>query len=231
MRSDGNCRQIEILVLFAVMAVAWPARCQNGTAPVLASSASSSHDDSHTGTATTELRSVAASQNPSAVADNSNYIIGSDDLLNVHVWHQSEISGPVTVRPDGKISLPLIGEMTASGLTPPQLQNNIADRLRTFVKEPEVTVIVQQANSKRFNVMGRVEHAGSFSLATRMRVLDGIAAAGGFGDFAKTAKVYVLRPTGSNGVQKLPFNYKRITQGHDDSENIELQSGDTVVVP
>jgi polysaccharide export outer membrane protein len=224
MQSNRNYRQIEILALFAVMAVAWPARCQNGTAPVLASSASSSRDDSRTGT-------VAAPQNPAALADGSNYVIGSDDLLNVHVWHQAEMSGPVTVRPDGKISLPLIGEMLAGGLTPPQLQSNIADKLRTFVKEPEVTVIVQQANSKRFNVMGRVEHAGSFSLATPMRVLDGIAAAGGFGDFAKTAKVYVLRPTGSNGVQKLPFNYKRITQGHDDSENIELQAGDTVVVP
>lgn len=224
MQSSRNCRQIEILTLFAVMAVAWPARCQNGTAPVLASSASSSRDDSHVGTA-------APSRNPGAPADDSNYVIGSDDLLNVHVWHQAEISGPVTVRPDGKISLPLIGEMLAGGLTPPQLQSNIADKLRTFVKEPEVTVIVQQANSKRFNVMGRVEHAGSFSLATPMRVLDGIAAAGGFGDFAKTAKVYVLRPTGSNGVQKLPFNYKRITQGHDDSQNIELQAGDTVVVP
>jgi polysaccharide export outer membrane protein len=224
MQSNRNYRQIEILALFAVMAVAWPARCQNGTVPVLASSASSSRDDSRTGT-------VAAPQNPAALADGSNYVIGSDDLLNVHVWHQAEMSGPVTVRPDGKISLPLIGEMLAGGLTPPQLQSNIADKLRTFVKEPEVTVIVQQANSKRFNVMGRVEHAGSFSLATPMRVLDGIAAAGGFGDFAKTAKVYVLRPTGSNGVQKLPFNYKRITQGHDDSENIELQAGDTVVVP
>jgi len=224
MQSNRNYRQIEILALFAVMAVAWPARCQTGTAPVLASSASPSRDDSRTGT-------VAAPQNPGALADGSNYVIGSDDLLNVHVWHQAEMSGPVTVRPDGKISLPLIGEMLAGGLTPPQLQSNIADKLRTFVKEPEVTVIVQQANSKRFNVMGRVEHAGSFSLATPMRVLDGIAAAGGFGDFAKTAKVYVLRPTGSNGVQKLPFNYKRITQGHDDSENIELQAGDTVVVP
>ena len=224
MQSNRNCRQIEILALFAVMAVAWPARCQNGTAPVLASSASSSRDDSRAGT-------VAVPQNPGALADGSNYVIGSDDLLNVHVWHQAEMSGPVTVRPDGKISLPLIGEMLAGGLTPPQLQSNIADKLRTFVKEPEVTVIVQQANSKRFNVMGRVEHAGSFSLATPMRVLDGIAAAGGFGDFAKSAKVYVLRPTGSNGVQKLPFNYKRITQGHDDSENIELQAGDTVVVP
>jgi polysaccharide biosynthesis/export protein len=224
MQSNRNGRQIEILALFAVMAVAWPARCQDGTAPVLASSASSSRDASRTGT-------VAAPQNPGTPADPSNYVIGSDDLLNVHVWHQAEMSGPVTVRPDGKISLPLIGEMLAGGLTPPQLQSNIADKLRTFVKEPEVTVIVQQANSKRFNVMGRVEHAGSFSLATPMRVLDGIAAAGGFGDFAKTAKVYVLRPTGSNGVQKLPFNYKRITQGHDDSENIELQAGDTVVVP
>ena len=147
------------------------------------------------------------------------------------MWHQAEISGPVTVRPDGKISLPLIGEMTAGGLTPPQLQNSITNRLRDFVNEPEVTVVVQQANSKKFNVMGRVGHPGSFSLATSMRVLDGIAAAGGFGDFAKVSKVYVLRPTGTNGVQKLLFNYKRITQGHDDAQNVELQPGDTVVVP
>jgi len=229
MRSKRNCRRIEILALWAVMAVAWPVRGQNPSA--LASSASSSHDVASTGTATTALSVVASSQNPSPQANSSNYVIGNDDLLDVHVWHQAEISGPVTVRPDGKISLPLIGEMTAGGLTPPQLQNFITDRLRTFVNEPEVTVVVQQANSKKFNVMGRVGHPGSFSLATRMRVLDGIAAAGGFGDFAKVSKVYVLRPTGTNDVQKLPFNYKRITQGHDDAQNVELQPGDTVVVP
>jgi polysaccharide export outer membrane protein len=229
MQSKRNCRRIEILALLAVMAVAWPVRSQNQ--PVLASSASSPDDVANTGTATTAPSVVAASQNPPPEANSSNYVIGNNDLLNVHVWHQAEISGPVTVRPDGKISLPLIGEMTAGGLTPPQLQNSIADRLRNFVNAPEVTVVVQQANSKKFNVMGRVEHPGSFSLATRMRVLDGIAAAGGFGDFAKISKVYVLRPTGTNGVQKLPFNYKRMTQGHDEAQNIELQSGDTVVVP
>lgn len=229
MQSKGNCRRIEILALLAVMAVAWPARSQHP--PALASSASSSNDVANTGKATTVPGIVAASENPRPQADSSNYVIGSDDLLNVHVWHQAEISGPVTVRPDGKISLPLIGELTAGGLTPPQLQNSIADRLRNFVNEPEVTVVVQQANSKKFNVMGRVGHPGSFSLATRMRVLDGIAAAGGFGDFAKISKVYVLRPSGTNGVQKLPFNYKRMTQGHDEAQNIELQSGDTVVVP
>jgi polysaccharide export outer membrane protein len=229
MQSKGNCRRIEILTLLAVMAVAWPARSQNP--PALASSASSSNDVANTGKATTVPSIVAAPENSRPQADSSNYVIGSDDLLNVHVWHQAEISGPVTVRPDGKISLPLIGELTAGGLTPPQLQNSIADRLRNFVNEPEVTVVVQQANSKKFNVMGRVGHPGSFSLATRMRVLDGIAAAGGFGDFAKISKVYVLRPSGTNGVQKLPFNYKRMTQGHDEAQNIELQSGDTVVVP
>ncbi len=167
----------------------------------------------------------------SAEANGSNFVIGSDDLLDVHVWHQAEISGQVTVRPDGKITLPLIGELTAGGLTPPQLQISIAERLRSFVNEPEVTVVVQQANSKKFNVMGRVVHPGSFSLATRTRILDGIAAAGGFSDFAKVSKVYVLRPTSTHSVQKLPFNYKRITRGRDDAENVELQPGDTVVVP
>jgi polysaccharide export outer membrane protein len=224
MQSKGICKRMGLVGLLATVAVASPVRSQN--APVLASSASSPRS----GTAATEV-SGATSGSMSAEANASNYVIGSDDLLNVHVWHQTEISGPVTVRPDGKITLPLIGELTAGGLTPPQLQISITERLRSFVNEPEVTVVVQQANSKKFNVMGRVVHPGSFSLATRMRVLDGIAAAGGFSDFAKVSKVYVLRVTSTRSVQKLPFNYKRITSGRDDAGNVDLQPGDTVVVP
>jgi polysaccharide biosynthesis/export protein len=227
MRTSANCRTMELLVLLAMMAVAWPARSQERTAPVFAS-ASPASDASNADTRNSGARN-AATPNPVSAPDS--YVIGTDDQLNVHVWHQTEISGPVTVRPDGKISLPLIGEVAASGLTPPELQASIAERLRAFVNEPDVTVIVQQANSKKFNVMGRVEHPGSFSLATRTRVLDGIAAAGGFSDFARVANVYVLRTTGAGRVQKLPFNYKRITRGHDESQNIELQPGDTVVVP
>ena len=245
MRSDRNRGQIKQLVLLAAIAIAglpaWPAKCQNR--PVLVPSPTSSAGNSATTkearnttetqseAPTKDIHAVAETQNPGATPDSSNYVIGSDDVLNVHVWHQTEISGPVTVRPDGKISLPLIGEMPAGGLTPPQLQSAISDKLRAFVNEPEVTVIVQQSNSKKFNVLGRVERPGSYSLATRMRVLDGIAAAGGFSDFAKVSKIYVLRPTSSNGVQRLPFNYKRITQNHDTSENVDLQAGDTVVVP
>ena len=159
------------------------------------------------------------------------YVIGPDDVLSVHVWHESEISGKMPVRSDGKITLPLVGDIQASGLTPARLQSAIAQRLRDFINDPQVTVAIEQMNSRQFTVMGEVQHPGSFPLTHTTRVLDALAIAGGFRDFAKVKKIHVMRHTAQGGTQIIPFNYREVVGGHKLAQNIELQAGDTVVVP
>jgi polysaccharide biosynthesis/export protein len=159
------------------------------------------------------------------------YIIGPGDLLAINVWNEPEVTGKVPVRTDGKISVPLAGEIQASGLTPAGLQASISKKLNEFVKQPSVTVVVQEMNSRQFNVLGEVEHPGSFPLIRPTRVLDALAQAGGFREFAKVKNIYVLRRSSTGGSVKLPFNYKRVAQGQNIQDDIELQAGDTVIVP
>lgn len=166
------------------------------------------------------------SQTPPTSVNNSQYLIGESDMLAINVWREQEISRVVPVRPDGKISLPLIGDVQATGLTAEALQANIARELKRFIDSPEVTVIVQEARSQKFNVVGEVMRPGTFVLSQPMTVLDALALAGGFKDFAKVKSIYVLRTS-----QRLPFNYKEVIKGKNSSQNIQLQSGDTVVVP
>jgi len=164
-------------------------------------------------------------------AANVEYLIGPDDLLAVNVWKEPEISRNVVVRPDGKISLPLAGDMRASGRSPAQLQDDIKTHLLNYLSNPVVTVIVQEARSQKFNILGEVEHPGSYPLSRSMTVLDAIAAAGGLRDFAKRSRVYVLRIQGDGSRTTLPFNYKDVIKGRNLSQNVELQPRDTVVVP
>jgi polysaccharide export outer membrane protein len=163
--------------------------------------------------------------------DNKSYVIGENDLLSIDVWKQQEISRQVPVRPDGKISLPLIGQIQASGLTPLQLQDNITEKLKTYISNPEVTVIVEDPRSHQFNIVGQVQHPGQFPLSESMTVLDAIAAAGGFRDFAKETKIYVLRPMPGGIRVRIKFNYKNVIKGKDLHENVALEPGDTIVVP
>lgn len=159
------------------------------------------------------------------------FVIGVGDILAVNVWKEAEISKIVPVRSDGRISLPLIGELVASGRTPRQLEAEVTTRLKDFVAQPEVTIVVQEIKSQKFNILGMVSHPGSFPLVKPMTVVDAIATAGGFRDFAKQKNIYVLR-TGAGGVQtRHVFNYKEVIKGKHPEQNIELQSNDTVVVP
>jgi len=158
-------------------------------------------------------------------------VIGAGDVLAINVYNEPEVTGKVPVRPDGMISVPLLGDLQAGGLTPDRLQTSIAQKLTEFVKQPSVTVVVEEMNSRQFNVLGQVQHPGSFSLTRPTRVLDAVAQAGGFGEFAKTGKIYVLRRDPGGATIKLPFDYKRVSQGRDVGSNVELQAGDTVIVP
>jgi polysaccharide export outer membrane protein len=159
------------------------------------------------------------------------YLIGSSDVLAITVWKEPEISKSVPVRPDGKISLPLVGELQAAGRTPLQLEQEIADKLKTYITNPDVNVIVQQINSEKFNVLGRVSRPGSYPLTSSTTVLDALATAGGFMDFAKQKGVYVLRTAPGGGQTRLAFNYKEVIKGKNPEQNVRLQPGDTVVVP
>jgi polysaccharide export outer membrane protein len=170
---------------------------------------------------------------PPRVADVNpkSYVIGTEDILTINVWKESEISKIVPVRPDGMISLPLVGEIKATGLTPIQLQDEISNSLKKLMADPQVTVIVSQVNSLTFNVVGQVQKPGYYPLTRRMTVLDAVALCGGFRDFAKEKKIYVLRTSADGKQERLPFNYKEVIKGKNPAQNIELQPRDTLVVP
>ena len=160
-----------------------------------------------------------------------NFVIGNDDLLAINVWKEPDISRSIPVRLDGRISLPLVGEVQAAGRTPLQLEQDIASKLRNYISEPEVTVMVQQINSEKFNILGQVARPGSYSLTQAATVLDAIAVAGGFRDFAKQKAIYILRQNPAGGESRVPFNYKDVIKGKNPAQNIKLEPRDTIVVP
>jgi polysaccharide export outer membrane protein len=158
------------------------------------------------------------------------YIVGKSDVLHVNVWKEPELSQTVTVRTDGNISLPLISEVKVSGMTPLQIQTMIADKLKAYMTNPQVTVTVTEIRSKRAFITGEVARPGGYSLNAETTVLQLIAEAGGFTQFAKRDDIVVLRF--ENGKrEKLVFKYKAVVQGKNASQNIALRPGDTVVVP
>jgi len=159
------------------------------------------------------------------------YLIGNDDVLGIDVWKEPEVSKSVPVRSDGKISLPLVGEVQAAGRTPLKLEQDIADKLKNYISEPEVTVIVQQTNSQKFNILGQVNRPGSYPLTNSATVLDAIALAGGFKDFAKRKSIYILRQNVDGMQTRIPFNYKEVIKGEKSAQNVRLQPRDTIVVP
>lgn len=163
--------------------------------------------------------------------ENGKYKIGPGDLLAINVWKDSEISRSMPVRPDGHISLPLIGEIQAAGLTASELQEQIEQRLQVFVSHPQVNVIVQEIRSRSFNIIGKVIKPGAYDLKTPTTVLDAIALAGGFQDFARVTKIYILRRAPNGSTQSVPFNYKQAIKGISINQNLELLPGDTIIVP
>lgn len=169
--------------------------------------------------------------NPAVVPVDEAFVIGADDVLGINVWKEAEVSRTVTVRSDGKISLPLLGELQAQGKTPKQLQEEIRSKLTAFISEPEVTLIIQEVRSHRFNVLGQVQHPGSYVLTSSTTVLDAIALAGGFRDFAKQKAIYVLRSNPDGTQARLAFNYREVVRGDKVKQNVRLENHDTVVVP
>ncbi len=203
-----NCHWIVIVALFAL------------AAPMRAQTSASSADAAKN---TSQASHVAATKDPS-------YVIGAQDVLAIDVWKEKELTRTVEVRPDGKISLPLLNDIQASGLTPMQLAANITEGLKKFITDPQVTVMVTQINSQRVYILGEVTHPGAFPLLPGMNVLQALSSAGGFTMFANTKKIYVLRQ--QDGKQKkFAFNYKDVLSGKHTDQNIVLRAGDQIVVP
>jgi len=201
--------------------------------PVLAiaqTGVSSKPDD---GAIVAMLASAPAAQDAPAKSARSDetFIIGDDDVLAISVWKEPDLTKQITVRSDGKISLPLIGDIQAAGRTPPQLEMDITDRLKAFITDPQVAVIVQEVHSLKFNILGMVMKPGAYPLAAGTTIVDAIATAGGLKDFAKKKGIYVLRQMPSGGEYRYEFNYQDFIKGKNTKQNIELKSRDTVVVP
>jgi polysaccharide export outer membrane protein len=167
----------------------------------------------------------------SSIVRPDTYVIGVADALTINVWKEPELSKSVPVRPDGMITLPLVGEIKAAGLTPLQLQEQITSALDKVMSDPQVVVMVEAVNSLSYNMMGQVLKPGYYPLARPISVLDAIALSGGFRDFAKQGKIYILRPLPNGAHKKLFFNYKQVIKGRNMAQNIMVQPGDTIVVP
>ncbi len=183
----------------------------------------------------TSLPGLVAAQNsnlakdpPTSQASSQTYVIGPDDTLYISVWKEPDLTETLPVRADGKISMPLLNDVQAAGLTPMQLGAALTDKLKKYVSDPHVTIVVTQMNSQRVYVTGEVLHPGAMNLTPSMTVLQALSSAG-FTQFANTKGIYVLR--NQNGAEtKLAVNYKRLIKG-EGGQNIALRPGDTIVVP
>jgi len=161
-----------------------------------------------------------------APVDPNTYKIGLSDVIRILVWRERELSGFYTVRPDGRISMPLAGDIEADGATPEELKKRVVDALSKTMVRPEVLLEVHQVNSKKFLITGEVGRAGAYPIVTPISVLEAISMAGGLKDFANGKKIFILR----NG-ERIKFNYKDVVRGKNMEQNIDLKPGDHIIVP
>jgi polysaccharide biosynthesis/export protein len=159
------------------------------------------------------------------------YVIGPDDVLYVVYWREKDLSTDVTVRPDGKISLPLLNDVQAVGLTPEQLRDKVTEAAKRFVEDPSVTIVVKEIKSRRVFITGQVAKPGPYPLTGPMSVLQLIATAGGLAEFADSKNITIMRTEESGRVVSYAFNYKDVVRRKNLQQNIELKPGDTVIVP
>ncbi len=167
-----------------------------------------------------------APESVGAAVDPNKYVLGSEDVIFIKTWREPDFTFQVAVRPDGKITVPLVGEVQAGGLTPQQLTTDLKENLAKFINKPDVTIFVTDVRSKKYFIDGQVNKAGSFPLVTPTTVLEALSNAGGFRDFANPKKVIILR-----GTKRFKFNYKEVTAGKKQEQNILLETGDHIIVP
>jgi len=173
---------------------------------------------------------VGSVPNVTGIKPPADYVIGVDDQLEVVYWQDKDMSASVTVRPDGNISLPLVNEVKAAGLTPEELRKAIAEAAAKFIEDPTVSVGVTAINSRKVFITGQIAKPGSYPLTDSMTVLQMIATAGGPNEYAKSDKITILRRENGKDVAH-KFNYKNVSQGKSLEQNISLKPGDTIVIP
>jgi polysaccharide biosynthesis/export protein len=161
-----------------------------------------------------------------AAVDPKSYIIDPEDVVSVRVWREPEMSGLFTVRPDGKITMPLVGDIQAGGVTPDQLQQKVVEALQTLMNRPQVVASVHEVRSKRYYVSGEVNRPGQYPLIGKVTIVEALTMAGGFREFADMKGVKVMR-----GSERIKFNYKNFIKGKELDKNLELKPGDHIVVP
>jgi polysaccharide biosynthesis/export protein len=171
----------------------------------------------------------AAKPAAAGAADAASYVIGPEDGLEVTVWKEPTLSGKFPVRPDGMISLSLLGDVQAAGLTPMQLSDRITQMLKKFIQDPSVSVVVSAVNSQKIYIVGEVAHVGPIAMASGMTPLQAISSAGGLTMYANAKRIYILRNE-QGKQQKIPFDYKQALKG-DSKQLVPLRPGDTIVVP
>jgi polysaccharide export outer membrane protein len=208
-------RRMKLWIVAGLLAVAIPVQAQQ--------------DDTKKQTSDANAATTQAAPKKAAT-DDPNYIIGAQDVLDISVWKEPELTRSVPVRPDGKISMPLLNDVQAAGRTPLQLGNDITAGLKKFITDPQVTVVVTTINSQRVFILGEVNRAGAYPLLPNMTVLQALSSAGGFTIYASLKKIYVLRIEDGKQV-KHPFNYKDVLAGKAADQNIQVKPGDTIVVP
>jgi polysaccharide biosynthesis/export protein len=180
---------------------------------------------------TQKIKATGAAPTASQVqANDAEYKIGAQDVLRIDVWKEDQLTRTVPVRPDGKVTLPLLNDVQAAGLTPMQLAGVLSEGLKKYINSPQVTVTITEINSRRIYVTGEVARAGAFPLLPNMTVLQALSSSGGFSQFARLKNIYVLRVEDGKQV-KHPFNYKEAVNGKNPEQNILLQPGDVIVVP
>ena len=199
------------------------------TAPATKSSAPAAKPATPAAVAPAAAPSATSAMPKVTAAVPTDYVIGPEDMLQVTVWKNDALSKAVPVRPDGKISLPLLHDIHAAGLTTMQLRDKIAVALAEFMPSPEVSVIVTDVRSYRVSVLGEVNKPGVLQLKSEATILEAIAMAGGFRDFASPSKIVIFRKDSYGGTHKLTFNYNRALKGQED--NLNLRTGDVIVVP
>lgn len=214
MSSESLNRSVFVVLVLAAAAAAGAQNPQQGAPPAPSSNIPTIE----------EIKPGA--DTPSAPVDPASYVIGPEDQLRIRVWREPDVSGEVTVRPDGKITLPLIGDLQAAGRTPQALAQNVTERLSEFLNRPEVTVEVRAVRSKKYYITGQVNRTGAFPLTVPTTVLEALSGAGGFQQWAKRKRIVILR-----GNKRFKFNYNEVIEGKNLEQNIYLENGDHIIVP
>jgi polysaccharide export outer membrane protein len=210
-----------VLTLVSGLGLAWFT-----TAPAMAQKGEPSPTPPASISAAGRPDTAPAKPDSGVAVDPKTYEIGAQDILSIKVWREQDFTGLYTVRPDGKITLPLIGDVQASGLTPERLGEQLKQGLSNFINSPDVSVSLQTVGSKKFYITGEVNRPGEYVLAIPTKVFDALSNSGGFRDFANKKKIIIIR-----GTDRLKFNYQDILKGKNLDQNIFLENGDTVVVP